>query len=60
LLIFQEQQRLPTHKISNEYFDIKNSFQEVILPAGVNNTQFEITFKTDKKIGFQMLKNQIL
>jgi hypothetical protein len=39
------------NKISNEYFDIKNSFQEVILPAGVNNTQFEITFKTDKKLG---------
>ena len=38
-------------KISNQYFDIKNSFHEVKLPAGTNNTQFEITFKTDKTLG---------
>ena len=38
-------------KISNAYYDIKNSFQEVKLPAGTNNSQFEITFKTDKTLG---------
>jgi hypothetical protein len=38
-------------KVSNEYFDIKNSFHEVKLPAGTNNTQFEITFKTDRTLG---------
>ena len=40
-------------KVTNEYFDIKNSFHEVVLPAGVNNTQFEITFKTDKTLGVE-------
>lgn len=40
-------------KITNEYFDIKNSFHEVVMPAGVNNTQFEITFKTDKTLGIE-------
>jgi hypothetical protein len=25
-------------KITNEYFDIKNSFHEVVLPAGTNNS----------------------
>lgn len=43
-------------KISNDYFDIKNSFHEVILPAGLNNTQFEITFKTDKKLGIEEIQ----
>lgn len=38
-------------KISNEFYDIKNSFHEVKLPAGTNNAQFEITFKTDKTLG---------
>lgn len=38
-------------KITNEYYDIKNSFHEVKLPSGTNNTQYEITFKTDKTLG---------
>jgi hypothetical protein len=31
-------------KISGIYYDIKNSFCELNLPAGTNNTQYEITF----------------
>jgi hypothetical protein len=44
-------------KISNQYYDIKNSFHEVKLPAGTNNTQFEITFKTDKTLGTEDVDN---
>lgn len=32
-------------KVNNMYYDIKNNFHELILPAGTNNTQYEITFK---------------
>ncbi|NRS90081.1 hypothetical protein HNQ02_003016 [Flavobacterium sp. 7E] len=38
-------------KITNEYFDIKNNFHEMTLPQGVNNTQFEITFKNGSTLG---------
>ena len=38
-------------KVANLYYDIKNSFHEMTLPAGVNNTQFEITFKTKTSLG---------
>ena len=34
-------------KITNLYHDIKNSFYDVTLPAGTNNTQYEITFKNE-------------
>jgi hypothetical protein len=43
-------------KITNEYFDIKNSFHEVVLPAGTNNSQFELTFKTDKTLGTETIE----
>jgi hypothetical protein len=33
------------NKVSDTYYDIKNSFYELILPPGVANTQYEITFK---------------
>ncbi|MES2544841.1 MAG: T9SS type A sorting domain-containing protein [Bacteroidota bacterium] len=36
-------------KISDMYFDIKNNFYETVLPAGINTTQYEITFKNGKK-----------
>lgn len=36
-------------KVSDMYFDIKNNFYEMVLPAGVNNTQYEITFKNGDK-----------
>jgi hypothetical protein len=32
-------------KIADLYYDIKNDFHDLTLPAGVNNTQYEITFK---------------
>jgi len=31
-------------KATDTYYDIKNNYYEVILPAGVNNTRYEITF----------------
>lgn len=37
-------------KINNTYTDIKNGLFEVNLPAGTNNTQFEITFTNPLKI----------
>ena len=33
------------------YHDIKNSFYDVTLPKGVNNTRFEITFKNNVTLG---------
>ncbi len=38
-------------KIKDTYHDIKNSFHEINLPAGKNNTQFEITFKDNNTLG---------
>lgn len=38
-------------KTTNVYYDIKNSFHELILPIGTNNTQFEITFKNGSTLG---------
>ncbi len=32
-------------KITNQYYDIKNSFYDLTLPAGTYNTRYEITFK---------------
>jgi type IX secretion system substrate protein len=32
-------------KVNNTYHDIRNNFYELNLPAGVNNTQYEITFR---------------
>lgn len=34
-------------KVAKIYYDIKNSFFEITLPAGTNNAQFEITFKNE-------------
>lgn len=38
------------NKVTDAYYDIKNSFYELILPPGVANTQYEITFK-NKALG---------
>jgi len=38
-------------KTANAYHDIKNSIYDVTLAAGVNNTQFEITFKKGASLG---------
>jgi hypothetical protein len=32
-------------KTTNQYYDIKNSFYDLTLPAGTYNTRYEITFK---------------
>ena len=38
-------------KITNQYYDIKNCFYDLTLPAGTNNTQYEITFKNGTTLG---------
>jgi len=46
MLNIPEVQNVYIHdKVSNAYYDIKNSFYDLTLPAGVNNAQYEITFK---------------
>ena len=43
--------------MANLYYDIKNSIFDVTLPAGTNNTQYEITFKNGT-LGVNDLVNQ--
>ena len=38
-------------KTTDIYHDIKNSFYDLTLPGGVNNTRFEITFKNNVTLG---------
>ncbi len=38
-------------KTTDLYHDIKNSFYDLTLPSGVNNTRFEITFKNNATLG---------
>lgn len=45
-------------KVTDLFYDIKNNFYDLTLPAGVNNTQFEITFKTNITLGVKDLENQ--
>ncbi|MFV5691388.1 T9SS type A sorting domain-containing protein [Flavobacterium sp. LT1R49] len=45
-------------KVADKYFDIKNDFHELTLPAGVNNTQFEITFKSNVSLGVEDLTSE--
>jgi hypothetical protein len=40
-------------KVNNTYHDIKNDFYELELIAGQNNTQFEITFKTENSLAVE-------
>lgn len=45
ILNFEGAENVYLHdKVADTYHDIKNSEYEMILPAGVNNTQYEITF----------------
>lgn len=45
-------------KITDSYFDIKNGFHELNLPAGTNNTQFEITFKKNVALGIDDVEKE--
>ena len=54
ILNFTEASNVYLHdKVANLYYDIKNSFHEMTLPTGVNNTQFEITFKSNVTLGIE-------
>lgn len=54
IINFTEAENVYLHdKTKDTYFDIKNSFYEMVLPAGVNNTQFEITFKNGSTLGIE-------
>lgn len=54
ILNFTEASNVYLHdKVADLYFDIKNSFHEMTLPSGVNNTQFEITFKSNVALGVE-------
>ncbi|MFV8327265.1 T9SS type A sorting domain-containing protein [Flavobacterium sp. ZS1P14] len=59
ILNFTEANTVYLHdKVADKYFDIKNDFHEITLPAGVNNTQFEITFKSNAALGVKDLASQ--
>lgn len=45
-------------KVKDLYYDIKNDFHELQLPAGENNTQFEITFKSNSTLGVEETAKQ--
>ncbi|MFV5703450.1 T9SS type A sorting domain-containing protein, partial [Flavobacterium sp. XS2P12] len=45
-------------KTTDLYHDIKNDFYDLTLPAGVNNTQFEITFKKNSSLGVEDIESQ--
>lgn len=45
-------------KTTGLYHDIKNDFYDLTLPAGVNNTQFEITFKNNTTLGVDEIARQ--
>jgi hypothetical protein len=54
ILNFAEASNVYLHdKVKDLYYDIKNSFHEMTLPSGVNNTQFEITFKSNVALGVE-------
>ena len=54
ILNFTEVSNVYLHdKVGDIYYDIKNSFHEMILPAGVNNTQYELTFKNRTALGIE-------
>ena len=54
ILNFTEVSNVYLHdKVGDIYYDIKNSFHEIILPSGVNNTQYELTFKNRTALGIE-------
>ena len=59
ILNFTETENVYLHDITSDtYFDIKNSFYELVLAAGVNNTQFEITFKNGSTLGVDTVNKE--
>lgn len=47
-------------KETNVYYDIKNQETQIALPQGVNNTKYEITFKTNALGTIDNLKSDLL
>ncbi|MGO4821446.1 MULTISPECIES: T9SS type A sorting domain-containing protein [unclassified Flavobacterium] len=58
IINFTDSEEIYLHdKTADTYHDIKNAFHELSLPAGVNNTQFEITFKKGATLGINEVVN---
>ena len=56
ILNFTEAENIYLHdKNTDLYHDIKNDFYDLTLPGGVNNTQFELTFKNNNSLGTEDL-----
>jgi hypothetical protein len=54
ILNFTEASNVYLHdKVKDLYYDIKNSFHEMTLPSGVNNKQYELTFKNKASLGVE-------
>jgi hypothetical protein len=54
ILNFTEASNVYLHdKVADLYYDIKNSFHEMTLPSGVNNKQYELTFKNNAALGVE-------
>jgi hypothetical protein len=47
-------------KTTNQYYDIKNSFYDLTLPAGTHNTRYEITFKNNTLGVNESVKNNFV
>lgn len=45
-------------KTTNVYYDIKNSFYDLTLPAGTYNTRYEITFKNATSLGVEEMESK--
>ncbi|MES2575791.1 MAG: T9SS type A sorting domain-containing protein [Bacteroidota bacterium] len=45
-------------KTTDSYYDIKNDFYDLTLPAGTYNTQYEITFKSSTTLGVDNKESQ--
>jgi hypothetical protein len=58
IINFDGAQNIYLHdKASDMYYDIKNSTYEMTLPAGVNNTQYEVTFMNDNALAVASLSS---
>lgn len=58
IINFTDSEEIYLHdKTADTYHDIKNAFYELSLPAGVNNNQFEITFKKGTTLGINEVEN---
>ena len=45
-------------KVTDLFYDIKNNFYDLTLPPGINNTQFEITFRSKTVLGVEDIEVQ--